>query len=90
MNQAARKDWHHVEPLGWRNLCELAQAQSEPDKLGAVIDRINRLLARHEQKATNESKLGRQNKRIAQARRKSLQAPSPSSPMLSEHIHDEG
>jgi hypothetical protein len=81
MNQAARKDWRQVEPLGWRNLCALAQAQSDPHKLGAVIDRINRLLARHERRAKNKSKLGRQNKRIALARRKLLQAPSPSSKM---------
>ena len=81
MNQAARKDWRQVEPLGWRNLCELAQAQSEPHKLAAVIDRINRLLARHERRAKDQSNLGRQNQRLAQAGRKSLQAPSPSSPM---------
>jgi hypothetical protein len=56
MNQGARKDWRQVEPPGWRNLCNLAQAQSEPDKLGVVIDSINRLLARHERRTKNDSK----------------------------------
>jgi hypothetical protein len=62
MNQAARKDWRPVEPLGLRSLCELAQAQREPRKLGEVIDRINQLLARHERKAKNKSRLGKQRK----------------------------
>jgi hypothetical protein len=64
MNQGARKGWRPVEPLGLRNLCDLAQAQTEPHKLGEVIDRINRLLARHERKAMNECRLGRQSKRV--------------------------
>lgn len=63
MNQGARKDWRPVEPLGLHNLCELAQAQTEPHKLGRVIDRINRLLARHERKAISMSRSGRQSKR---------------------------
>jgi hypothetical protein len=33
MNQGARKDWGPLEPLGWRHLCELVEAQSEPHKL---------------------------------------------------------
>jgi hypothetical protein len=56
MDQGARKDWRENEPLGWRNLCNLAQAQSDPDKLAVVIDSINRLLARHERGAKNDSK----------------------------------
>ncbi len=63
MNQAARKDWRPVEPLGLRNLCELAQTQTESYKLGEVINRINRLLARHERKALKQPRLGSQRKR---------------------------
>ena len=56
MDQGARKDWRQAEPPGWRNLCNLAQAQSDPNKLAVVIDSINRLLARHERWAKTDSK----------------------------------
>jgi hypothetical protein len=56
MDQGARKDWRQAEPPGWRNLCNLAQAQSDPNKLAVVIDSINRLLARHERWAETDSK----------------------------------
>jgi hypothetical protein len=56
MHQGTRKDWRQAEPPGWRNLCNLAQAQSDPDKLAVVIDSINRLLARHERWAKTDSK----------------------------------
>jgi hypothetical protein len=62
MNQGARKDWRAAEPVGLRNLCELAQTQTESYKLGEVIDRINRLLARYERKAAKQPRLGVQRK----------------------------
>jgi hypothetical protein len=64
MDQGTRKDWRQAEPPGWRNLCNLAQAQSDPNKLAVVIDSINRLLARHERWAKTDSKPEKQDQRI--------------------------
>jgi hypothetical protein len=36
------------EPKGWRRLRELAQQESYPQKLIAIIDEINRLLDEHD------------------------------------------
>ncbi len=54
MDRAPCKDPRPVEPTGFRALCQLAQAQTESQKLGGVIDRINRLLARHERRVTGQ------------------------------------
>jgi hypothetical protein len=40
------------EPKGWRRLQQLAQEESDPEKLVAIIDEINRLLDEHERKAS--------------------------------------
>jgi hypothetical protein len=36
------------EPPGWRKLCEMAQKEKDPEKFKALIERINRLLDRYE------------------------------------------
>jgi len=38
------------EPPGWRKLCEMAQKEKDPEKLKAMIERINRLLDMHEKR----------------------------------------
>jgi hypothetical protein len=41
------------EPKGWRRLQELAQQESDPQKLIAIIEEINRLLDEHDWGTTN-------------------------------------
>ncbi len=36
------------EPEGWRQLQELAQRETDPRKLAAIIDEMNKLLAERE------------------------------------------
>jgi hypothetical protein len=54
MDRAPYKDLRPVEPTGFHALCQLAQAQTESQKLGAIIDRINQLLDRNERKVADE------------------------------------
>jgi len=38
------------EPEGWRELQEKAQQETDPKKLAAIIDEMNRLLSEHEKR----------------------------------------
>jgi hypothetical protein len=44
------------EPKGWRKLWEKAQRERDPEKLAALIDRLNQLLSEHEKAAQQERK----------------------------------
>jgi hypothetical protein len=39
------------EPKGWRDLQERAQQETDPKKLAAIIDEMNKLLTEHEGRA---------------------------------------
>jgi hypothetical protein len=52
------------EPDGWRELQKKAQQETDPKKLAAIIDEINRLLTEHEQRASI-SKSGQETKLTA-------------------------
>ncbi len=47
------------EPKGWRKLQAMAQKERNPEKLAAILERMNRLLTAHEKKSLGESKLSR-------------------------------
>jgi len=36
------------EPRGWRMLQEMAQKEPDPQKVAAIVEQMNRLLAAHE------------------------------------------
>jgi hypothetical protein len=38
-------------PEGWRKLWQQAQREKDPEKLDAIIKRVNRLLAEHEKRS---------------------------------------
>jgi hypothetical protein len=42
------------EPKGWRKLQAMAQKEHNPEKLAAIIERINRLLTAHEKKSLSK------------------------------------
>ncbi len=42
------------EPKGWRKLQAMAQRERDPKKLACIIDRMNRLLDRHEKMVAND------------------------------------
>jgi hypothetical protein len=45
------------EPRGWRKLRAMAQKEHNPEKLAAILQRINRLLTAHEKKSLNKQGL---------------------------------
>jgi hypothetical protein len=47
------------EPKGWRKLQAMAQKERNPEKLAAILERMNRLLTAHEKQSSGESKLSR-------------------------------
>jgi hypothetical protein len=47
------------EPKGWRKLQAMAQKERNPEKLAAILERMNRLLTAHEKQSLGESKSSR-------------------------------
>jgi hypothetical protein len=45
------------EPKGWRKLCAKAQKERDPNKLVAILARINRLLTAHEQQSASNQQV---------------------------------
>jgi hypothetical protein len=45
------------EPKGWRKLQAMAQKEHNPEKLAAILKRMNRLLTAHEKQSLGETKL---------------------------------
>ncbi|MGB0010719.1 MAG: hypothetical protein WBQ03_03880 [Candidatus Sulfotelmatobacter sp.] len=43
------------EPEGWRHLQELAQREKDPQLLASIIDKMNRLLDRHQWSASTDT-----------------------------------
>jgi hypothetical protein len=43
------------EPEGWRELQEMAQREEDPKVLASIIDKMNRLLDRHERIAAKQT-----------------------------------
>jgi hypothetical protein len=43
------------EPKGWRKLCEKAQRERNPQKLDAILKKVNKLLTEHEKRCSEES-----------------------------------
>jgi hypothetical protein len=47
------------EPKGGRKLQAMAQKERNPEKLAAILKRMNRLLTAHEKQSLSETKLSR-------------------------------
>ena len=45
------------EPKGWRKLQAMAQKERDPKKVAAIIERMNRLLATHENKSLSKQQV---------------------------------
>jgi len=43
------------EPEGWQKLQAMAQQETDPQRLESIIDRMNRLLDRHEKMAADQN-----------------------------------
>jgi hypothetical protein len=51
------------EPKGWRKLQEMAQRETDPKKLVAIIDKMNALLTEEEKKAQGKRRPAADTKR---------------------------